>query len=188
MKIVPAVEQEIRRAVRDERAKDPLIPITLLQKRLKDRFGREFDRDYLSRLSNKIARQTVVEVDRAKIEERMSFTRENYRMVREKLMEIMYWDKDAHPGERPPQKRDVVEAAKSVAMLDLALLKAEIECGMYKKPIEQLAKEVHYEPLPEEIRTAVIAAWRRGSQLPPATIEQMVPALPQYATANGETA
>lgn len=57
----------------------------------------------------------------------MAFTRENYRMVREKLMEITYWDKDAHPGERPPQKRDVVEAAKSVAMLDLALLKAEIE-------------------------------------------------------------
>jgi len=26
----------------------------------------------------------------------MAFTRENYRMVREKLMEIMYWDKDAH--------------------------------------------------------------------------------------------
>jgi hypothetical protein len=33
----------------------------------------------------------------------MAFTRENYRMVREKLMEIMYWDKNAHPGERPPQ-------------------------------------------------------------------------------------
>ena len=63
----------------------------------------------------------------------MAFTRENYRMVREKLMEITYWDKDAHPGERPPQKRDVVEAAKSVAMLDLALLKAEIETGMYKE-------------------------------------------------------
>ena len=31
-----------------------------------------------------------------------------------------------------------MEAAKSVAMLDLALLKAEIETGMYKKPIEKL--------------------------------------------------
>ena len=52
-----------------------------------------------------------MEIDRAQIEQRMSFTRENYRMAREKLMEIMYWDKDAHPGERPPQKRDIVEAA-----------------------------------------------------------------------------
>jgi hypothetical protein len=50
-------------------------------------------------------------------------------MVREKLMEIMYWDKEAHPGERLPQKRDIVEAAKSVAMLDLALLKAGLSAA-----------------------------------------------------------
>jgi hypothetical protein len=41
-----------------------------------------------------------MEIDRAQIEQRMSFTRENYRMVREKLMEIMYWDKDAYPSRR----------------------------------------------------------------------------------------
>jgi hypothetical protein len=33
-------------------------------------------------------------------------------------------------------------------MLDLALLKAEIECGLYKKPIEEIAKSFSYEPLP----------------------------------------
>jgi hypothetical protein len=76
----------------------------------------------------------------------MAFTRENYRMVRERLMEIMYWDKDCPPGERPPQKRDVVEVAKSAAMRDLALLKAEIETGMYKKPIEKLAADIRYDP------------------------------------------
>jgi hypothetical protein len=48
--------------------------------------------------------------------------------------------------------------------------------GMYKKPIELLAKEVHYEPLPVEIRVAIIAAWRRGSALPQATIDGMTPA------------
>jgi hypothetical protein len=82
----------------------------------------------------------------------MAFTRENYRMVREKLMEIMYWDKDAHPGER-----DVVEAAKRVAMRDLALLKAEIETGMYKKPIEKLAADIR-------LRSA--DRWFRGNVLP----------------------
>ena len=39
-----------------------------------------------------------------------------------------------------------MEAAKSVAMLDLALLKAEIETGMYKKPIEKLAADIRYDP------------------------------------------
>jgi hypothetical protein len=51
-------------------------------------------------------------------------------------------------------------------MLDLALLKAEIECGMYKKPIEVLAREVHYEPLPLEVCAVVIAEWTRGGIAP----------------------
>ena len=72
MKIIALVEQEIRRAIRDERARDPLIPINKLQERLRDRFHRDFHRDYLSRLSRKVARETLVEVDRAKIEERIA--------------------------------------------------------------------------------------------------------------------
>lgn len=175
MKIVPAREQELRRAIRDERAKDPLITISRLQERLKDKFQRDFHRDYLGRLLHKVSREAVIEVDRAKLEDRLAFTRENYRIVRDKLLEIMLWDKDAHPGERPPQKRDIVEAAKSIAMLDLALLKTEIECGMYKKPIDAIAREFQYEPLPGEIRTVVIQSWRNFGMLPEATIQQMVP-------------
>jgi hypothetical protein len=185
MRILPPVEEKLRRAIRDARAKDPLISIVALQETLERQFNRTFTREYLAKLSDKVARQTLVEIDRAKIEERMNFTRENYRMVREKLMEIMYWDKDAHPGERPPQKRDIVEAAKSVAMLDLALLKAELETGMYKKPIELLAKEVHYDPLPPELRMLVIAAWTRGGLLPAPLVEKMVP-VQQEASLSGE--
>ena len=33
----------------------------------------------------------LIEVDSTKIEERMAFTRENYRMVREELLKILYW-------------------------------------------------------------------------------------------------
>jgi hypothetical protein len=47
---------------------------------------------------------------------------------------------------------------------------------MYKKPITELAKEVHYEPLPPEIRAVIVAAWRRGGLLPEAAIERMAPA------------
>jgi hypothetical protein len=59
-------------------------------------------------------------------------------------------------------------------MLDLALLKAEIECGLYKKPIEEIAKTIHYEPLPGEVRAVVIAAWSRGGLLPREDVEMMV--------------
>jgi hypothetical protein len=47
---------------------------------------------------------------------------------------------------------------------------------MYKKPMEVLAKEVHYEPLAPEMRAVVIAAWTCGGLLQRARIEQMVPA------------
>jgi len=61
-------------------------------------------------------------------------------------------------------------------MLDLGILSAEAAAGMYRKSPEQLAKTtIHYEPLPPEIRTVIIAAWQRGGMLPAAAIEAMVP-------------
>jgi hypothetical protein len=35
-------------------------------------------------------------------------------------------------------------------MMDLALLNAEIAAGMYKKPIDAIAKEIRSDPLPDE--------------------------------------
>jgi hypothetical protein len=48
--------------------------------------------------------------------------------------------------------------------------------GLYKKPIEVLARKVQYEPLPPELRAVVIASWTLHNVLPRAAIEQMVPA------------
>jgi hypothetical protein len=55
------------------------------------------------------------------------------------------------------------------------LISAEIANGMYKKPLDTIAKEFQYEPLPTEVREAVIAAWSRVGLLPRAAIEEMVP-------------
>ena len=101
-----------------------------------------------------------------RIEDRMKVTPENHRIARDELLKIL------HSGE--PSK-DRVEAAKALVMLDLAVFKAEIETGMFKKPVDQLVKEFQYEPLPQEIRAVIVSAWTRGSLLPPAAIEPMVP-------------
>jgi hypothetical protein len=74
-----------------------------------------------------------------------------------------------------PLARVRVEAAKAVVMLDLAILNAEAAAGMFTNSIEVLAKEVHHEPLPGEVRAVVIAAWRRGGLLPKEVIDQLVP-------------
>jgi hypothetical protein len=46
---------------------------------------------------------------------------------------------------------------------------------MYKKPIEALGREIHYEPLPGEFRAVIIAAWSRGGLLPASAIDKLVP-------------
>jgi len=38
----------------------------------------------------KVERQALQEADRTKLEDRMQFTRENYRMMRERLLKIIY--------------------------------------------------------------------------------------------------
>ena len=73
------------------------------------------------------------------------------------------------------RRRAANEAAKNIVMMDLAILQAEAAAGMYKKAIEVLAREGHYEPLPGEVRAVVIAAWQRGGLLPAAVVEKMIP-------------
>jgi hypothetical protein len=175
MRILPAVEEEIRRVIRDERAKDPLITVGRLEKALEAHFRRGFAYNYVAKVADKVAREGLAEVDRTRIEERINFTRENYRMMRTELLKIVYW-KLGDDGPKP-LARDKIEAAKNVVMMDLALLAAEAAAGLYKKPIDVIAREIHYEPLAPEMRMVIIAAWKRGGMLPAAAVEEMVPPL-----------
>jgi hypothetical protein len=59
-------------------------------------------------------------------------------------------------------------------MFDLALFKAELETGV-KKQVEEIARDIHYDPLPDYVRMVIIAAWTRGGLLSRAAVEQMVP-------------
>src|SRR4249919_3356245 len=94
MRILPAVEEEIRRVVRDERARDPLITVAGLEKALEKHFERGFSHQYVSKIADKVAREAHVVADRTQIEQRMNFTRENYRMMREALLKTVYWNRD----------------------------------------------------------------------------------------------
>ena len=68
--------------------------------------------------------------------------------------------------------------------MDLALLQAEAAAGICKKPTEELAKQIQYEPV--EIRVAVIAGWRKAGLLPAAVIEDLVPQVSTTPTHIGE--
>ena len=73
-----------------------------------------------------------------------------------RLGQILWWKPEY--GCKPPGYRDVNEAAKNIVVMDSAILQAEAAAGMYKKPIDVPAREVHYDPLPPEVRMVVIAA------------------------------
>jgi hypothetical protein len=171
MRVLPPVEEEIRRIVRDARAKSPLIRAAGLTR---------FSHQYVSKISDKVARQGLIEADRTKLEERLQFTRRELpphaRAAHEDgLVERRIWRQTA-------SNRDVNEAAKNIVIMDLAILQAEAAAGMYKKPLEVLAREVRYEPFPIEVRAVVIAAWQRGGLLSSATVKATAPQTNQGAS------
>jgi len=115
---------------------------------------------YLRRLVGKVRNEIVHDVDRATIEPRLAELRENYRVMREELLKIVYWTpENATPDSPKALVRDRVEAAKSVVMLDLAVLNVEAAARMFKKPVDQLMKEFRYEPLPSDVRAVIVTAW-----------------------------
>lgn len=83
------------REIRDARAIDPLISVSALDQHLEKKFKRGFSYRYIT---DKIAGQALIEAGRTQIEERLAFTRENYRMMREELLKIVYWSPETAPG------------------------------------------------------------------------------------------
>jgi hypothetical protein len=65
------------------------LTIPQLVDTLSKRLDCSFDARYIKRLRDKVIGQSQNEVDRARIDERISFTRENYRMMREQLLKIV---------------------------------------------------------------------------------------------------
>jgi hypothetical protein len=75
MKMPPPVAEEIRRHVRDARAKDPFISVAGPKKILDDHFDRGFTHQYVSKIADRVAREALIIADRTQIEEGMNFTR-----------------------------------------------------------------------------------------------------------------
>jgi hypothetical protein len=189
MRILPPFEEKIRHSIRDELARNPTITMVGLKERIDQEYGRSFHHTYIRKLVGKVRGEITHEIDTAKIEPRLAVSRENYRLVRERLAQIVFWQSDPeNPSERKPTNKDVIEAAKNMVMMDLALLHAEMAAGIYKKPINEIVKTFQYEPVPGEVRAVIMASWQRGGLLPRQAIEEMVPALPTHAATDGATA
>jgi hypothetical protein len=114
MRVLPPVAEQIRRIIRDERAKDPLITASGLEHALEKHFDRGFPHQYVSKIADKVPAKVSSRWTTPASKMRMNFTRENYRMMREKLLKIVYWNPEtalwaspsrSHATTRSRQKR-----------------------------------------------------------------------------------
>ncbi len=134
MRYLPEFEESIRRLIRDAKAADPLVTIGDVQRLCERRFNRTFSPRYIKKLCEKVYRQSLIEADRTQLDERLNITREKFRLASERLLKIIQWQPpEDNPNARGPINKDVIEASKNYAMLELALMQAEIANGMYKK-------------------------------------------------------
>jgi hypothetical protein len=74
--VLPFVEEEIRRIIRDEQASDPLITVSGLEHALETHLDRGFSHQYVSKVADKVSREGLIEMDGTRIEERMLHARE----------------------------------------------------------------------------------------------------------------
>jgi len=157
-------ENEIIRAVREEIVVNPMISVSGLRQNLKERGimtynGNPIDPSYLGRLVRKIGRRAMKEADNIKIERRLSKTRERFSVMIDRLMKIAFWKPEyIKDGVFPPQTKDIVRALDTIQKMDLALLQAEMDAGIYKRHLGTLDVEaVRRQPIPNDVREA---AWR----------------------------
>ena len=194
------IETEIRRVIRDARASDPIISNTGIQQVLEKRFNREFSYNYVAKLARKVHTETLKEASRTKIEARLSVTRERFRIGTERLLQIINWQPtetlEALPGETivqfkkrvsGPKDEDVIEAVKVLGMLDLALLKAEIECGVYKDEATALAEHRTYTMLPDDQRNSIVSAFNKWGYLSSGTVAKLTERTITVYAGNGTT-
>ncbi|AVT83675.1 hypothetical protein [Rhodopseudomonas palustris] len=170
MKIDKKVEERLLNEIRNTIARDPVITILGMQEHLEKKFNRLFSRQYVTRMMGRVTNRALEEVDQAKINERIAQTRATFSIARERLMAILYWQKGS--GLKKPDARDVVDAAKNLVMLDLAIMNAEIANGIYRDQAEAL-KHRDYSTLPEEQRTMIVNAFAKWGFLPAGATAQL---------------
>jgi Mor family transcriptional regulator len=167
-----AFEDKVKRAIRDAMAYDPLLKQSALVEHLDKKFNHSFDYAYISKLSKKVVGEARREFDTAKIGPRLAALRENYRISREALLSIIERGL-TQSGKNKPWDSVMVDAARSLVVLDIAVLNAEVANGLYKN-LDEAAAKLSYPALPEEQRGHIVSAFQKWNILPPGSLVEHV--------------
>lgn len=170
-KIDLARESEVKRKIRMIVAKDPMISMSRLQIELQSAglhasTGNVIDRKYLIKLLKKITQEQRRNLDEDRIEDRIVETRERFGIVMQRLMKIAFWEFNyLREGIPMPSAGEQIAALNSIMKLDLALLSAEMDAGIFKRELGEVDVMHRAAPLSLEKKQEIIStfqAWGIG--------------------------
>jgi hypothetical protein len=123
----------IRQAIRSEMAKDPLVTSRQLNANL-DKLGYHISEDYMLKLVRKVTNEIEYEADNTDLQARLISTRERVILIIDRLMKIAFWNFEyLELGIGMPDLDQQMNAMRMIIDMDLALLRAELVGGMYKR-------------------------------------------------------
>jgi hypothetical protein len=160
MKILPPAQEKIMRVIRDTIVFDPLISVRSLQEVLERKGVKVSSREYISRLVWKVNRSLDEEVDRQKLSHRVAQLKETQRVVVDRLVRIAFYTDDLKKeGLPPPSFKDQIAALNSIMKLNLAILNAEMDMGIFERHLGTLEIERRNKPIPKEMREQIRQAF-----------------------------
>ncbi len=186
-------ELQIKLAIRDVVARNPLISVLQLQSVLKERGfktaeGNPLHWHYVAKLVRKLNREKALAVDLQKVNERIAETKERYRVMIEMLWRIIDYRAEylTEYYMSPPSHAEKISAANTLIKLDLAILKAEMDAGIFDRKLGSVDVNVYRAaPLDPDKATQIAAAFKRwGIDL---TIPQQRPKLIEAQPADAPT-
>jgi hypothetical protein len=168
--VIKTAEQEhlLKLAIRNEIARNPIISVVQLQNALKEHGfqtaqGNPLDWRYVSKLVRKLNREKAIAVDQQKVNERLAITKERYRVMVERLWKIIDWKSEyIEQGIWPPKNDEIVRAANTIVKLDLAILKAEMDAGIFDRKLGSVDLNIYRAaPLDPEKAALIADAFKR---------------------------
>ena len=163
MKMLPAQEQTLKNAIRNLIALDPLISIRSLQNQMLRQTGHSISDKYLNKLVHKVRRQVVIESDRKRLQERFGEVKERFRVMMDRLWLIVFYrfPESMKSGIQPPTNKEITEATKTLAQMELALMRMEIDVGLYEDRRNAIEEMLREGLLPAELHEQITVVFRK---------------------------
>lgn len=157
---------EMENIIRKTVALDPLVSLRKIQKILGDNNYPIRKLEYIAKLRDRVHRRAIAELDQTLITERITETTERWKLSFVKLMQIAFGE--PRPGEIPPKPFDQIMAITKLMELDLKLLSAQMDAGMFQRHIGLIEHEHRIVPIPAELKEQVnraMIAWTTPTRI-----------------------